>query len=686
MNPGQQPPALTPLPSKKNPRYPSKTCKYAGVTFRASRDKYQARIYKGNKEYNLGLFDVSADAALAYDVAHRLVKKISAAHGKEKETLEAYESDKNAPDWLDYGEDANANSGLDPDKLNFLRPLDFKVEREKELNESQIAGTQKHENCPKLDELRVVVHKEAIRVVKIIVGAIDGGTNNYRRKSKKAAAMQDGVLQDGTLKNPSKKKRRKSKESATSDKAKENAAKKPPSEPNIVSSAWVPKDGADAYYQATGLGRPVPNPSRTKKKEHPFGPPPVVPVGQTARNNPQMMRHMGKSTLQAMLEDDPKAAAFLNNSSNGVEHLMNKALNDRQQHGGDNGDNTMDKGGAPENQTLGSNDNNSFLSEDTMQAGNVSNKTPADFNFMGMPQYYGMGMGGSNNDASGISNCNQDEFNSTQSPENYREFFKNMRNYFPGMGGAGPMGQNNMPEDFQRMMLARAMGQNAGVHNTAAMGMMGMENPPSLNQGNMFNNGFGDQKKDNNKQLENLKSMMQSGMDRSMMQGGMDRSMMQGGIDGPPHNAHPGQISPTTLNMIRAGGFSSSQGNQSPYGAATREQLAGMYGGDRFSQQLRALQSSQLQSSQLGLNQSSFGQFSGRGEGGSSRSDQQAFLQSFAHGQQPSFPQGSNVPGGGGGGYNPAFDDMAQLFGMPGSSHPSSRNQGNNNDGTDKFV
>lgn len=67
---------------------------------------------------------MSADAALAYDVAHRLVKKITAAHGKEKETLEAYEADKSRPDWLDYGEDTNANSGMDPDKLNFLRPLD----------------------------------------------------------------------------------------------------------------------------------------------------------------------------------------------------------------------------------------------------------------------------------------------------------------------------------------------------------------------------------------------------------------------------------------------------------------------------------------------------------------------------------------------------------------------------------
>mmetsp|Transcript_19181 Transcript_19181/g.40459 ORF Transcript_19181/g.40459 Transcript_19181/m.40459 type:complete len:633 (-) Transcript_19181:3227-5125(-) len=626
--------SISPMPSKKNSRYPSKTCKYAGVTFRASRDKYQARIYKGNKEYNLGLFDVSADAALAYDVAHRLVKKISAAHGKEKETLEAYESDKNAPDWLDYGEDANANSGLDPDKLNFLRPLDFKVEREKELNESQIAGTQKHENCPKLDELRVLVHKEAIRVVKIIVGAIDGGTNNYRRKSKKSAPMQDGALQDGSGKG---KKRRKSKDSASSDNAKENGEKSHPA-PNAIASAWVPKDGtADLYYQGSGLGRPVPNSSRTKKKDHPFGAPPGGPM---VRNNPEFMSNMEKSNLKSMM-DDGKAPSF---------------HNDRQKNGGDNSDSFTDKSGPPENQTLSSNDNNSFFSQDTLHAGNVSNKPPSDFNFTGMPSYYGMGMGGNNNDASGMSSNKQDDFTSSQSPENYREFFKNMRNYFPGVNSSGPMGQNNMPEDFQRMMFARAMGQNAG------MSMMGMENGSSLNQGNLFSNGFGDQKKDN-KQLENLKSMMQNGL---------DRSMVQGSRDGP----NPGRISPSTLNMFRAGGFPSSQGSQSSYGGSTRDQLAGMYGGDRFSQQLRA-----LQSSQYGLNTSSFGQFGGRGEGGSSRGDQQAFLQSYG---QSNFPSGSNVAGSGGSGYNPAFD--AQFFGMPGSSHQPPRNQGNKDSGKDHNV
>ena len=154
---------------------------------------------------------IVCDVTLAYEVAHRLVKKISAAIGKEKEALELYEANKDAPDWLDYGDNADANNGLDPEKLNFLRPLDFKTEREKEFEESRAAGSQKHEHCPKLEELRGLVNKEAIRVMKIIVGTLEGGTNNYRRKSKKAGvatnqgAPQEGAPQDKAAKNPPKK-------------------------------------------------------------------------------------------------------------------------------------------------------------------------------------------------------------------------------------------------------------------------------------------------------------------------------------------------------------------------------------------------------------------------------------------------------------------------------------------------
>jgi hypothetical protein len=56
---GVEVPPQAPMPSKP-PASPisrlneSKCSKYVGVTFLATRDKFQTRIYKGNREYNLG--------------------------------------------------------------------------------------------------------------------------------------------------------------------------------------------------------------------------------------------------------------------------------------------------------------------------------------------------------------------------------------------------------------------------------------------------------------------------------------------------------------------------------------------------------------------------------------------------------------------------------------------------------
>ncbi|KAL7461616.1 hypothetical protein ACHAXS_002034, partial [Conticribra weissflogii] len=48
--------------------------RYSGIdiTHRLKRGKFQARIYKSNNEYNLGLYELAADAAFAYDTANRL--------------------------------------------------------------------------------------------------------------------------------------------------------------------------------------------------------------------------------------------------------------------------------------------------------------------------------------------------------------------------------------------------------------------------------------------------------------------------------------------------------------------------------------------------------------------------------------------------------------------------------------
>ena len=48
--------------------------KYNGVSFSAHRNMYLAQIYYEGTNYNLGVYDLSADAALAYDVSARAAK------------------------------------------------------------------------------------------------------------------------------------------------------------------------------------------------------------------------------------------------------------------------------------------------------------------------------------------------------------------------------------------------------------------------------------------------------------------------------------------------------------------------------------------------------------------------------------------------------------------------------------
>lgn len=213
--------------------------------------------------------------------------------------------------------------------------------------------------------------------------------------------------------------------------------------------------------------------------------------------------------------------------------------------------------------------------------------------------------------------------------------------------------------------------------------MMGVDSPSSLNRGNHYNNGFIDSETEHRtKQLEHFKSMMQSGLDRSMYGAappGMDELR--------PNNLHPGgQISPTSLNMFRAAAYFSSRGNSAKYngsGGVTHEQLAAMYGGVKFGQQLRAMHNSHPFAGFIHPSSSS-GQFSsggvrGReGTGGGppyrsgsqlpmSRSDrQEAYFQSFAAGQATDFLPDPNVPYDGGETHgNPTLDDIRQLFGMP---------------------
>ena len=199
---------------------------------------------------------------------------------------------------------------------------------------------------------------------------------------------------------------------------------------------------------------------------------------------------MGQSTLQATMEyKSIKAAMFINNRSKEVENQMNKMLNGKQPHhlhGDANGSDNAQVEKRSGNHIAGSNMSPSFFAQDSTQAGNANsdNQKRNGLNFAGMlgamsgyPLGLGMGGGGGNHNSNAATKTggNSNSIYSLQNPEMYREFCKNMSNSFPGLGTCPPRGgmgpppssgnQGHMPEEFQWMMLAKAMGQSGWTHN-----------------------------------------------------------------------------------------------------------------------------------------------------------------------------------------------------------------------------
>ena len=153
--------------------------RYIGVTYRSRRKKYQARMYRGSYEYNLGLFDLAADAALAYDAAYRVAggegsvaapsttssndpKNNAGTKGggdRSEEDSSAMvtgaEEIKYSLDWIDCADEMERPSGLsddDPMHLNFLRPSEFRDARQKEIASRRATN---HLNNDNVDDLVV---------------------------------------------------------------------------------------------------------------------------------------------------------------------------------------------------------------------------------------------------------------------------------------------------------------------------------------------------------------------------------------------------------------------------------------------------------------------------------------------------------------------------------------------------
>lgn len=492
--------------TKPHPRS-GRTSKYAGVTFRSSRDKFQARIYKGNKEFNLGLFDVAADAALAYDVTHRLVKKIT-----EKEILESYEADKKIPPhWLEFGDTAVDESDVtETNKLNFSTQRDYLNNRANEINDNLSSGTNKFVKFPEVEEVRSIICSVAIRVVKTIIGAIDGGTNNYRKRCKsKKMSMDKGSMT----------------EKISSKKRKKNTVYPTAyldSMPTMVASSHARVGDEGAYTQWNGFGMQYPNPSRSKI-ELPIVSSPFVPMDFFQRHNQDIVNHLGNPRFQCNVDDcffQGPSPAF--NTNKAYDEALAKCGNDIK---------------------------NNFLLE---------------ANQVGPSAFFDMGLGYQNGVKGGDIN-HHGLHAMLESSDSYRDLFSNVRDFATNstMGsGLGGTGQHNvygaLPDDLKRMMLMMAMGQNSGVLSNAENVILGVNYP----FGGMYSNGLCDQTKESIElgYLPNLNDV-KAGLDSQAY------DVHQGVLSGQNLQSFPSSL----LHMSQTGGALNNAWNRNPV-ASMRDQ------------------------------------------------------------------------------------------------------------------
>ena len=165
--------------------------RYIGVTYRSRRKKYQARMYRGSHEYNLGLFDLAADAALAYDAAHRVAggrgssppSKTSKggdtrSSAGSSSMITGAEEIKYALDWIDCADEMEMErpSGMsedDPVHLNFLLPSDFRQAREKEISSHEDKNNNNNSGddvvVPTESDLKLRIKQEILNIAKAYV-------------------------------------------------------------------------------------------------------------------------------------------------------------------------------------------------------------------------------------------------------------------------------------------------------------------------------------------------------------------------------------------------------------------------------------------------------------------------------------------------------------------------------------
>jgi len=160
--------------------------RYAGVTFRSRHSKYEARTCRG---YDLGLFDLACDAALACDVAHR----IAGGNGDDlQQTSPLITNDveeiKYALNWLDLASDeengrrrGDETAGGAGTIINFTSPSSYREARGKEIGD-YLAGnihypTFNLKNVPQEEELKKRIKMEILNLARAYVAATNEGLN-----------------------------------------------------------------------------------------------------------------------------------------------------------------------------------------------------------------------------------------------------------------------------------------------------------------------------------------------------------------------------------------------------------------------------------------------------------------------------------------------------------------------------
>lgn len=182
-----------------------------------SMTKYSELIYLfSNTTFLLGAYNVAADAALAYDIAHRLMMEMMSIGGDvsqdavkntgdseltervkqlELRKLEELEKDSNASSpSLNWMENASGIADGMPDKdgerFNFNTPQEFYTAREKEITERKMnSSTNTSEDAsgtyPEISVLKMMIRKDAITVTKAVIVSDAGMTLHDDEKKRK---------------------------------------------------------------------------------------------------------------------------------------------------------------------------------------------------------------------------------------------------------------------------------------------------------------------------------------------------------------------------------------------------------------------------------------------------------------------------------------------------------------------